>query len=158
MKLEFILMIAIIGAIVFIMACTPSKKTETAEVTEEAAEEVEQAVEIIEKDANVGGACTYNDIQGMATITYINQANLGEVVIKFDFTASEDVEYKYANFPDKGQKFFVKGQGCCPPASWCKENGISQGAKIKCVRQELTDGSCTPVVFAFPQFEKNGWN
>lgn len=156
MKLEYLLIMAIIGAILFIVACTPSKKTETATeaAVEDAVEEVEDAVE----NLNVGGACTYNDIKGIATITYINRANTNEVVMKFDFVASEDVTYKYSNFPDKNQKFFVKGQGCCPPVSWCKEQGINQGSKIKCVRKELTSGTCTPVVFAFPQFENDGWN
>lgn len=154
--MEIIITLLILGILVFAVACTPAKKTAEAE-KQVVADAAMDAVEDTEKTPNVGGACTYDDIEGMATITFLNMSNIDEVVIKFDFSPSGTTKYKYSNFPDKGQSFFVKGYGCCPPLNWCKENGIKQGAKIKCVRSELSKGACTPVVFNFRQFEKNGW-
>ena len=150
--------ILIIGGILLLVglyfaSCKPSKK-----VVEKKDTTVEEIAEEPTEEPMAGSDCKYRGINGIATITYINNANPDQVIIKYDFTPIDKVPYKYPKFSDKGIKFFVKGHGSFPPQSWVKENGIKMGAEIKCVRQEIDKGSCTPVVFAFPQFEKNGWS
>ena len=147
--------IAIVG--IYFVSCKPAQevvdktKTDVKDVVEEPAEEpVETAI--------VGEDCVYRDIQGIATITHINTANPNEVIIKYNFSPVDKVAYKYPKFSDEDIKFFVKGHGSFPPHSWVKAQKIKMGGEYRCVRKELEKGTCTPVVFAFPQYEKNGWN
>jgi len=113
----------------------------------------------------VGGKCTYNDIQGTATIDSVAEPDAGEnnckhaVKIFFTFTP-DDVDapndYRFSEWPDKDQAFFV-GAGKNPPKVWTESAGLIQGSTHKCVRSEIISGTCTPVIFSFPEIELTGW-
>lgn len=149
MTITKILIIAIVViAAIYFVGCQPKKATTKKESTMKTSEK---------ESPTTGRDCAYRDIRGIATITSISQDNPNKVVIKYDFKQLNKVRYEFPKFSDKNIAFFVKGHGSFPPLSWVKAQKMKVGAKYNCIRREITSGACTPVVFAFPEFEKNGW-
>ena len=113
----------------------------------------------------VGGHCQYVDIPGVARIASIEEAastdyNCANAVkVTFDFVPNDPAAVNNYHFPswgDKGQSFAV-GAGMNPPKIWVLEQGLTEGSEHACVRSEITKGTCTPVIFSFPEIEKEGW-
>ena len=113
----------------------------------------------------VGGRCEYNDIQGTATITAFAVPDASEdncknaVKIIFTFIpddASTPDDYRFSEWPDQDQAFTV-GAGKNPPKTWAESKGLIQGSIHKCVRSEIINGTCTPVIFSFPEIDVTGW-
>jgi hypothetical protein len=113
----------------------------------------------------IGGPCNYLDIQGTASIVSMgvpapddNNCNHAVEVI-FDFTPDDPSaadDYLLPNWSDKGQHLTV-GDGKNPPKEWVLGQGLTPGTEHRCVRSEITDGACTPVVFSFPDIDFSGW-
>ena len=113
----------------------------------------------------VGGRCEYNDIQGRATINSVAVPDAGEdncknaVKIMFTFTpddVSAPDDYRFGEWPDTDRQFTV-GAGKNPPKAWAESVGLVQGSTYKCVRSEIINGTCTPVIFSFPEIDLTGW-
>jgi hypothetical protein len=113
----------------------------------------------------VGGACEYRQIYGWGTIIDVRKAAPGannckdavEVVFSFspdDPTAPE--HYRFADHPDTRQYLRV-GAGMNPPRSWARHKGLVKGAVLRCIRSEAQKGTCTPVIFTFPEIDMAGW-
>jgi hypothetical protein len=109
--------------------------------------------------------CEYVDIPGTATIVNVrepdpgasNCRNAGEIVFRFtpdDPTAPE--RYLIPDWPDTGQILTV-GNGMNPPRSWVQDRGLRKGTIHRAVRREITRGTCTPVIFEFPDVDMTGW-
>lgn len=116
-------------------------------------------------DARIGGDCRYENIPGTAVITGVKEApanayNCNNAVeIKFDFTpddASAPSSYRHAGWSDRGRKYTV-GAGMNPPAGWAASRGLTEGSTHRCIRSEITEGACTPVLFDFPDIDDDGW-
>jgi len=122
----------------------------------------------INKAGTRGGACEYAKYEGYAVIKSIKQAPASEYncpdspqKIIFDFTPlniSDRKSYIFSNRSDTGVEMKIN-DGINPSLAWVKKNGITAGKKFKCFRTELKKGTCTPVIFTFPElnlFPENG--
>lgn len=112
-----------------------------------------------------GGKCTYREIQGMAEITSITEAPANAnnckngVEIVFTFTPEDPEAVKSYLFPlsgDTGQRLTV-GAGMNPPGPWVEKKGLSVGSALRCIRKEIVQGACTPVLFVFPETDWTDW-
>lgn len=112
-----------------------------------------------------GGACTYKEVKGQAKITKIMAANPAGynckdgVEVYFSFTPDDPAAVKRYLFPgksDQGQRLTV-GAGMNPPKSWVDSKGLTVGSAHRCIRKELIQGTCTPVLFEFPEIDFTDW-
>ncbi len=107
-----------------------------------------------------GGACEYSKIEGFAKIISIKPApadayncpdNPRQIIFQFTPANSSDREkYRFKNFSDSSIELKIN-DGVNPPLSWIKKNKIEAGKKYICIRTELLKGTCTPVIFRFPE-------
>jgi hypothetical protein len=113
----------------------------------------------------VGGACEYQQVHGRATITDVRAADPNAnnckdaVEVVFTFFPDEPSapkHYRFADHPDTGQHLQV-GAGMNPPRDWVRRKGLVKGAVHRCVRSEIVKGTCTPVLFTFPDLDTQGW-
>jgi hypothetical protein len=113
----------------------------------------------------VGGACEYRQIHGRAIVTDVREAdpqannckNAVEVVFAFaPDEPSAPGRYRFADHPDTEQYLRV-GAGMNPPRAWVRREGLVTGSVHRCIRSEIEKGSCTPVVFSFPDLDTAGW-
>lgn len=112
-----------------------------------------------------GGPCRYEEIPGVATITAIQEPDAGEYSCKqakavfFEFTPNDPAAvagYRFPDRPDTAPRLTV-GAGMNPPRNWVEEQGISVGARMRCLRVEIISGTCPPVTYVFPDLDKSGW-
>lgn len=109
-----------------------------------------------------GGSCSYNKFEGFAVIKSIKPAPAKEyncpdkpMQITFEFTPvnlSDRQKYKFTNFKDSDVHMKIN-DGANPSMIWIKKNKIEVGKKYKCIRTEITKGTCTPVGFQFPELD-----
>ena len=113
----------------------------------------------------VGGPCEYDEIHGTATITWtgdpvIDADNCKNAIeIKFTFTPDDPSarnHYRFPDWSDENQRFTVGG-GKNPPKNWAVSRGLMKGSSHECVRLEIINGTCTPVIFSFPDIDLRGW-
>jgi len=104
----------------------------------------------------VGGPCEYVDIEGVATITSISDPDAGGTVeVLFDFTPNDPEasnDYLFPDWSDTGRNLTV-GSGQNPTAEWVEEHEIIVESTLTCIRKEIITGTCTPVIFSFPDLE-----
>jgi len=102
----------------------------------------------------VGGPCTYVEFPGLATIISVEPAppeasncdNAVEVTFDFVLHDPADVDlYLFPNWLDEGRRLTV-GDGMNPPQEWVELNGLTVGSVHPCVRMEIREGTCTPVI------------
>lgn len=112
--------------------------------------------------------CEYVRYEGYAIIKSVKPAGASEYncpdnpqKIVFDFTPlniSDRKSYIFTNRSDSGAELKIN-EGINPSLAWVKMNGITAGKKFRCFRTELKKGTCTPVIFTFPElnlFPENG--
>ena len=116
-------------------------------------------------DQRIGGACEYRQISGWATITEVRRADPAadncKDAVEVIFTFSPDdprapEHYRFADQPDSGQYFRV-GAGLNPERSWARSKGLVKDAVHRCLRSEIVKGTCTPVIFTFPDIDMANW-
>jgi len=101
----------------------------------------------------VGGPCTYRDIPGWARIVSIQAASKQAyncpnhpVMVRFDFIpADPKLAFKQAQ-----DLTLTVGAGMNPARPYVTAKGIVKGKTYRCIRREITKGTCTPVIYAFP--------
>jgi hypothetical protein len=109
-----------------------------------------------------GGNCEYVDHLGTATIVSTDPAPAGgnnclnAVEVVFDFAPNGTSGYIFPQWPDEGNLLTV-GDGKNPPATWVAEKGLTPGSEHDAVRREIVIGTCTPVLFEFPDLDLTGW-
>ena len=104
----------------------------------------------------VGGPCAYKDIPGWARIVSIQTAPPkahncpnDPVEVRFDFIpADPSLEAKQAE-----DLTLTVGGGMNPARSYVAAKGIVKGKTYRCVRREITKGTCTPVLYTFPKID-----
>ena len=113
----------------------------------------------------VGGPCEYVDIPGTARVVLVKEAapiesNCKDAVeVIFDFVPDNPAiidDYLFPNWEDTGQRLTVGG-GMNPPKTWVLAQGLTEGSEHRCIRSEITKGTCTPVIFRFPEIDMKGW-
>lgn len=111
-----------------------------------------------------GGRCHYVKIPGKAVIqeiksadpTHNNCKNAVEVLFRFvpdDPTAPD----RYLHPDWTGPHHFIVGDGKNPPREWVNQIGLHKGVELRAIRNEITRGTCTPVVFRFPEIDMQGY-
>ncbi len=100
-----------------------------------------------------GGDCTYAETPGVATIVSVEDAAAGgnncandPVRVVFDFTP-DDPEASQPS--DTGVSIGV-ADGKNPPREWVTDEGFTVGSQHRCLREDITSGTCTPVIYFFP--------
>ncbi len=103
----------------------------------------------------IGGPCSYNEFPGRAVITSVTPAPDGgcidAVYVEFNFIPDDPNAlelYVFPNWPDTGQ-FLTVGDGKHPNATWAELQGLTVGSIHPAIRMEISDGTCTPVIFKF---------
>jgi hypothetical protein len=98
----------------------------------------------------LGGACSYRDIPGTATIV-----SLGATV-KFNFEpADPNAPSNVAKSPFKNEgASLILRNGQPPPVSCQESQGLTVGSKHEAVRSEIVKGACTPVIFRFTKLDE----
>ena len=114
------------------------------------------------KSDKPGGNCEYNQFEGSAKIISIKDAPKSDYncpenpkLVIFEFTPanlSDRSKYSFKNFSDNSVQMKIN-DGANPSLAWIKKNKIEAGKKYRCVRTELTKGTCTPVIFEFPDLD-----
>jgi len=113
----------------------------------------------------VGGECHYDDIDGVARIVSVSDADSVTsdckytVEITFDFVPTDPSapdHYRFPNWQDTGQHLTVGG-GMNPPRAWAEAQGLTEGSEHHCIRSEINEGTCTPVIFLLPDIDPEGW-
>ena len=108
-----------------------------------------------------GGPCDYVNIPGMAVVDEVktaadwhnNCSNAVEVIFHFvpDDPAAR-TRYLRPDWSDT-EKHYVVGDGKNPPRNWAREVGLVVGSEHRVIRSEITRGTCTPVIFIFPDID-----
>jgi hypothetical protein len=97
--------------------------------------------------------CTYNQFQGRAQILSINWINENYVEMTFNFILSDPelkVDYRFPRMGDSGRKKVIYLD---PEKHDNVKSQLRVGDVIPCLRSEIIKGTCTPVVFTFPDLE-----
>jgi len=139
-KIRFLLRLAaVISAITFLCSC-PGQPQEI--------------------PLSIRSACQYDSINGMALVTSAawNNPEPGaqapqSVEIVFSFTPDtpgRKPAYRFPAVPDQNQ-----GARIHLEAGYLERGRreIVPGGTVRCVRNEIKSGTCTPVVFSFPDYE-----
>jgi hypothetical protein len=114
------------------------------------------------QEIRTGGPCKYMKYPGVARIIKIEQAPMNErnstnhpKRIKFVFTPddpSAPEKYSFTEWSDSCQYLKINA-GSNPSVNWIKKNDIKPGNIYKCTRCEEIKGTCTPVIFEFPDLD-----
>ena len=113
----------------------------------------------------VGGPCEYVDIPGTATIVSVTPVSedaapaYDAVEVLFDFVPDDPSaaeKYLFPEWPDSGQKMTLWG-GTSLPRQWVQDQGLAVESLHSCIRSEIIEGTCTPVVFSFPDLSDPDW-
>jgi hypothetical protein len=106
-----------------------------------------------------GGRCTYVKYEGKAKIKSIAPAPVAEyncpenpMQILFEFTPdtiTDRQKYKFDNYNDTACYMRIN-DGANPSNKWIAFNKVEIGKVFKCFRMEQALGTCTPVIFEFP--------
>jgi hypothetical protein len=115
-------------------------------------------------NGSVGGECIYKDIPGIAEIVSISQPDQGEnncpndpVKITFNFSPNDSnapEQYLYPNWSDENQIFTIS-DGKNPSRECANDEGLNVGSQHECIRKEIIEGTCTPVIFHFSLVDEN---
>lgn len=103
-----------------------------------------------------GGACKYTEIPGKAIIISIicveTDNNLQQIKFNFVPDSLESVRhYRFPNFKDTANILTINGSEFVTK-EWIIKNRIEVDKEFRCNRTEIIEGTCTPVVFVFPEF------
>ncbi len=111
----------------------------------------------------VGGRCEYRDLPGTATITRVAKtaassqqagaAGYEGLEIEFSFASSQPIEdaavRRFAERPHQLRLI----NSWYPGPRFVQKYGLTQGRALKAVLQIITKGTCTPMLFWFPEVD-----
>lgn len=113
--------------------------------------------------AQVGGACTYRDLAGSATIVRVaktaassQQATVAGgpgyegYEVSFDFTPDQPITDSAAQDFSRQTHLLRLANSWYPGPRYVAKYGLSQSRKLPALLKVQTSGACTPMLFAFP--------
>jgi hypothetical protein len=107
----------------------------------------------------VGGPCQYKSYPGQATIVSIvpyqegKTDNIERYEVRFSFTPRQKIEDGFARV--EGKTFHLYGDYFqYPDKNFLIRNNIQVGKVLEGRLQAITSGTCTPVLFDFPDLKK----
>lgn len=104
--------------------------------------------------AQVGGKCTYFNVSGSALVESIDTLVLNldsQVCITFVFipnNATDTLKHLSPTTPQQRTISLLNGQ--YPNISVLRKNKIQIHSSLPCIRKEIKNGTCTPLLFVFP--------
>ncbi|MFO7939642.1 MAG: hypothetical protein R6U66_07830 [Bacteroidales bacterium] len=111
--------------------------------------------------------CIYKKIPGKAIIISITDAPANAnncpnnpMLIEFNFIPdNKDATstYLFPNWEDNSN-FITIHDGKNPSTTWIDRNEIKLDTELTCYRNEITEGTCTPVTFEFPDLDTSPEN
>jgi len=96
--------------------------------------------------------CKYMKFPGSAEIVSFDIQNVSDIKIVFNFNpdiSDQKEQYRFPHFPDKDRTKIIKISQQ-NPESWIKDFELKPGNKIYCIRCEILSGTCSPVIYLFP--------
>jgi len=108
----------------------------------------------------VGGKCVYKVYKGTAVITEVSvsdhEGNKGQRFcrVKFVFTSSEPIKEPFAQVEDR-EFDLVSSDFSSLSESFLHKYRIKQGSIVNCDLHVITQGTCTPVLFEFPELNRD---
>ena len=109
-----------------------------------------------------GGNCNYIKYTGKATITAIEDAPATEnncpnnpKKVSFEFVpdnASSVNNYIFPNVIDSMQYLSINS-GMNPSLTWLENNAVEVGQVFVSFREEIIEGTCTPVIYTFSELD-----
>jgi len=119
------------------------------------------ALESLKKDSTsrvVGGPCEYKEYKGTARIISIRHKTMPKThggfsyepyEVKFSFHPDERIEESFAQV--EGREYtLMLNNSWYPGPKFLHKYGIEVGAYFDCGLNVITKGSCTPIIFDFP--------
>ncbi len=107
----------------------------------------------------VGGPCQYKTYPGQATIISItqskdhNQSETAQFEVKFSFTPGQIIEEKFARV--EGKAFNLYGENFqYPDRQFLTRNSIHVGTVLEGYLNVIVSGTCTPLLFEFPDLKQ----
>ena len=98
----------------------------------------------------VGGPCSYDSFPGTAKFTELIPETNG-VTAYFDFTLTDpEAPVTYLNSHATHLQIYSSISGGPTTTDWLIYNGISVGAEIPAVVEEIRHGACSPMIMTFP--------
>lgn len=98
----------------------------------------------------VGGPCEYREVAGTCRFDTIEPSGANAY--------GEGFRTLFTFFPESSSEPQASGvslkigDGQDPTNRYLRENRIEPGRRFPCVRRVLVRGTCTPVIYAFPEF------
>lgn len=124
-----------------------------------AATGTEGGIAMAQREAmRVGGPCEYVAYPGSATVLSVRpepprpgEAPKGtpRFEVRFRFVPDGEVAQAWAKNPEK-EYHLQRNDFTSPDEAFLKEHGIREGAALRGVMRVIVKGTCTPVLFAFP--------
>lgn len=95
-------------------------------------------------DGSVGGPCSYEETHG--TCTFVDATGGAEVT--FDFVSDDgSVTDSYL--------LYVGDGGTAPTQACLDELGVAPGVSVGCTMGAIVEGTCSPTVYSFDDFDTN---
>jgi len=122
----------------------------------------------VSPETRVGGPCSYDEYKGAATITSVEKTEQSMAQarvkggpgyegyeIRFVFKTDEEIGQKWVR-RDK-EHLFVLNNSWYPGPRYLEKYKIKSGRNFQCVMQVITKGTCTPIIYTFPELDKNDY-
>jgi hypothetical protein len=106
-----------------------------------------------ESPFSIGDTCTYTHFNGSALLLRVSWINKHRVEVIFTFTPSDAAQTTEYRFPDMGDIARKKTIPVTPAKYDTVHSLLQTGDVIPCIRSEIIKGTCSPVVFTFPDIE-----
>jgi hypothetical protein len=106
----------------------------------------------------VGGQCEYNEYKGTAKITSITKAagSSGEpkerYEVKFSFATDQEIKEPFVRTERKEFDLILKNSSL-PSMDFLIKYGVEVGRNFNCLLKAITKGTCTPMLFEFPDIK-----
>lgn len=101
-----------------------------------------------------GGPCAYKQYAGIALITSVNKReNSDSYEVKFEFYPAQEITESFAHVDGREFLLFTKRHSF-PQIKYLQENGVEVGKDFGCVLNAIIEGTCTPILFEFPDFKE----
>lgn len=117
-----------------------------------------------------GGPCEYHDYAGTATIVRVEQTETSRRQAKnvggagyegyevwFRFEPASEIGEEWAR-PAAGKEHRLSLMNSWYPGPrYLQKYGIKPGLKCSCVLKAITKGTCTPIIFDFPEIKRDDY-
>lgn len=111
------------------------------------------------KSTKLGGPCRYDTYDGRAeiiSVTPIESTGAAKASVRFLFHPDRPVDQKWLQTAGRIQNLrMVNGQD--PSLGFIKKYGLETGRAVKCQLKVIIKGTCTPVIFDFPDVDRTDY-